>query len=112
MIGIQLFCHIILRLASSDYRDRHVEIRVQDRVMVFSHYGNKCFCCGEKEYSFLTIDHIEGEGNKHRQEIGKAGSGFYKWLITNGFPAGFQLLCLNCNMGRYRNGGICPHKVN
>lgn len=22
----------------------------------------------------------------------------------------FQLLCYNCNLGRYHNGGTCPHK--
>lgn len=22
----------------------------------------------------------------------------------------YQLLCFNCNCGRHRNGGVCPHK--
>jgi hypothetical protein len=31
-------------------------------------------------------------------------------LCKNGFPKGFQTLCMNCNWGKYRNGGQCPHK--
>ncbi len=96
--------------ATSDYRDKHAELRAIERDHVFAYYGNECICCGENEKNFLTIDHIEGDGNKHRREIGKAGSGFYKWLIVNDFPSGFQLLCCNCNAGRYRNKGICPHQ--
>jgi hypothetical protein len=23
----------------------------------------------------------------------------------------FQVLCFNCNIGRERNGGMCPHKA-
>lgn len=97
--------------ATSDYRDRYIDIRADHKIQVFENYGNKCSCCGENEHWFLTIDHINGDGNKHRKEIGKAGSGFYKWLIDNQFPDGFQLLCHNCNMGKHLNNGICPHKA-
>jgi hypothetical protein len=27
-------------------------------------YGNKYKCCGETTYEFLTIDHIQGDGDK------------------------------------------------
>jgi hypothetical protein len=96
--------------ADSAYKDRHAEIRLKEKKTVFDHYGNKCFCCGEDKPCFLAIDHIDGHGNQHRKDIGKAGSGFYKWLIVNEFPEGFQVLCHNCNMGKHLNGGICPHK--
>ena len=34
------------------------------------------------------------------------------WLKTNGWPReGYQLLCCNCNQGKTRNGGVCPHTV-
>ena len=26
------------------------------------------------------------------------------------FPEGFQILCFNCNAGKHRNGGRCPHE--
>ncbi len=32
------------------------------------------------------------------------------WLKANNFPPGFQTLCHNCNIGKHRNKGICPHK--
>jgi hypothetical protein len=81
----------------------------------FAFYGNKCACCGEAEPMFLTIDHVEGNGNKHRREVlggfNKAGKATYRWLRQNGFPTGFQCLCQNCNVGKHRNKGICPHKA-
>lgn len=70
-----------------------------------------CKCCGEKEYKFLTIDHINGVSNrKHRNEIGRGGSALYSWLVRNNFPPGFQVLCYNCNCakGHY---GVCPHSM-
>lgn len=67
-----------------------------------------CACCGERELTFLSLDHVNGGGHKQRQETG--GGGFYAWLRRNGYPDGFQVLCHNCNLGRQINGGICPHK--
>jgi hypothetical protein len=84
------------------------------RMEVLKAYGGeepKCACCDEKEIKFLSIDHVEGNGNAHRRNIVKSRSGyqFYRWLKKNNFPSGFQVLCYNCNMakGFY---GICPHK--
>jgi hypothetical protein len=75
--------------------------------------GPKCACCGETEPLFLCIDHIDGGGNAHRRAItaaGEAGGGFYQWLKNKGYPPGFQVLCQNCNVGKWRNGGVCPHQ--
>jgi hypothetical protein len=33
------------------------------------------------------------------------------WLKRNNFPSGYRVLCMNCNHGRKRNGGICPHEL-
>lgn len=84
--------------------------RDKNREAVLQHYGGKCTECGELRPECLAIDHIEGGGNTHRKKIGKYGSGFFKWLIDNKFPEGFQILCHNCNMGKHLNGGICPHQ--
>jgi hypothetical protein len=80
----------------------------RQREEVLSHYGEKCICCGESELKFLTIDHIDGGGNSHREKI---GSNIYRWLIKNSFPQGFRILCFNCNcaIGIY---GKCPHEEN
>ncbi len=74
--------------------------------------GARCACCGETEQCFLTIDHIDGGGNQHRREISsnKRGAHIYEWLRDNNYPSGFQVLCQNCNVGRWRNGGLCVHQ--
>lgn len=77
--------------------------------LVLEAYGNKCICCGENNLLFLTIDHINNDGASQRKEIGE-GITFYNWVIKNNFPTFLQCLCFNCNCGRYRNKGVCPHK--
>ena len=86
----------------------HYYYRLQEAT--FNAYGGyKCNCCGETEPLFLTIDHVNNDGNKHRKKFQSTGDGLYKWLKQNGYPEGFQVLCMNCNHGKRRNGGICPH---
>lgn len=75
------------------------------RSQVLSHYGTSCACCGTAEN--LSIDHIDGNGKQHRQELfghsqGRASSGFYHWLVKQGFPPGYQTLCLRCNVSKGR----------
>lgn len=86
---------------------------------VMDAYGGRCACCGEEELTFLTIDHIDGNGAEHRrklaeenggQQVAQAGARTYRWLRDNGFPSGFQVLCANCNCGKHWNRGICPHQ--
>lgn len=86
-------------------------IKTRDRALrdeVLAAYGNACACCGERERSFLQIDHKNGKGRDDRM-AGLFSARWYRWLKKNGFPADYQLLCANCNWGRHLNGGICPH---
>ena len=81
--------------------------------LVLDHYGRECECCGETEPLFLTIDHVNGGGSKHRRE---EGSHTYALILREKkkigeWPSGYRILCHNCNCGRWRNGGICPHNV-
>jgi hypothetical protein len=80
------------------------------RLEVLTHYGLFCSCCGEQDWEFLTIDHIEGGGNIHREELKVFGTNFYFWLKKNNFPSGYRTLCFNCNcaMGSL---GYCPHQI-
>ncbi len=78
-----------------------------DAIMAYG--GYQCRCCGETEPKFLNLDHVFNDGSAHRKKIGNRGSGIFKWLRDHGYPAGFQILCFNCNMGKARNGGVCPH---
>lgn len=82
------------------------EYTSRTRKEVLQHYGERCACCGETIYGFLTIDHINGGGAAHKREIKRS---IYQWLKQNKYPEGFQVLCFNCNCakGIY---GKCPHK--
>lgn len=66
-----------------------------NRKAVFDHYGWSCACCGTTKR--LSIDHVNGDGPEHRAQIGTGSSYLYRWLIANGFPGGFQVLCGWCN---------------
>jgi hypothetical protein len=32
-------------------------------------------------------------------------------MKQQGYPAGLQVLCYNCNISKHRNGGVCEHKI-
>ena len=72
---------------------------------VFDVYGRICACCKESELFFLGLDHIANNGNTDPD----SGHQLYARLKREGFPAGFRVLCHNCNLGRHLNGGTCPH---
>lgn len=79
--------------------------------LVYQAYGNKCACCGESERKFLSVDHVNNDGGLHR----RAGLDSHTLALMgrikrDGFPDTFQLLCMNCNHGKSRNNGVCPHK--
>lgn len=108
-----------LCIACSESRERRYACQTRYewslRLKAFEAYGGSyCACCGETEEKFLTIDHVNGNGNDHRRSISRDGNPasvkMYSWLTKNNYPLGFQVLCFNCNCGKYRNGGICPHQ--
>ena len=81
-------------------REHYLAYSKRLRDETFRHYGNdeiRCAHCGESRLACLSIDHIAGGGNKHRKER-KSGGGinFYSWLKRQGFPKGYQVLCMNC----------------
>jgi hypothetical protein len=94
-------------------RDKTNRNNARTRDAVFAAYGGYiCVCCGETEPKFLSIDHINNDGAEERRSgaYASSGSAFYTWLRKNAFPAGYQVLCMNCQVGKHRNGGICPHQ--
>lgn len=91
-------------------KDKRSIVNRENRRISIGHYSNqtfKCACCGCAKYDSLTFDHINNDGAEHRRNtvIRYIGT----WLVKNNFPSGFQILCYNCNMGKFLNGGICPH---
>ncbi len=67
-----------------------------------------CACCGEDFHEiFLSIDHIiaRAKTKLHRRDEQIS----YRELIQNGFPKGYQVLCINCNMAK-GTAEKCPHQ--
>jgi hypothetical protein len=92
-------------------RERDCKRRAEWKKKVFDHYGRRGSCCGEDHIEFLSIDHITGHGNQQRKDFG-THIVLYHWLVNNGFPEGYQVLCMNCNHAKGKNGGdgLCPHE--
>lgn len=86
---------------------RKKNLKIKLKVLI--HYGGnppRCACCGEGIIQFLSIDHINEDGTKHRKKfIGKLSY----WIVKNNFPKGYQILCFNCNCAK-GFFGYCPHK--
>lgn len=83
------------------------------KLLVFQHYGQQCVCCGERELSFLTIDHVNNDGKSDVWESGIRITGIklYARIVKNNFPIKYQVMCMNCNFGKRMNAGVCPHKM-
>lgn len=83
------------------------------KLKVVSHYSNETNACADPYHLHLTndpfltdmrvlsIDHIKGGGTRHRRKIPR-GQGFYRWLIEQGYPEGYQVLCENCQFVKRR----------
>lgn len=94
-----------IRTAQINY---YVVRNEEHRRAVFEHYGQRCVCCGETNQKFLTVDHIEQVGGAEKKRLKQSRMNY--WLFRNNFPPGYRIMCYNCNCGRARNGGICPHQ--
>ncbi|PWT75568.1 MAG: hypothetical protein C5B59_08800 [Bacteroidetes bacterium] len=95
------------RSENPEYRDkekkRQARASIERKERVLTHYGGgKVKCrwegCGVSDIDVLSIDHVFDDGAEHREKI--CGSkhtkvDIYRWLEANGFPEGYQTLCLN-----------------
>jgi hypothetical protein len=84
------------------------------RRMVFRNvleaYGSKCECCSETEELFLTVEHLNNDGAEHRRKFKGDWVTMMLDIRSQGYPDTYTIRCYNCNSGRQRNGGVCPHK--
>jgi hypothetical protein len=81
------------------------------RLEMIAAYGGGCSCCGETGVLFLDLDHIHNDGKSDRENHGN-GQRLLVWLKKNGWPRDrYQVLCSNCNQGKARNRGVCPHRT-
>lgn len=80
------------------------------KAITIQKYGGKCNCCGEKDIRFLTIDHVKNNGKFERKKLNNYVGKIFGYLAkSRKKPAQYQILCWNCNMGKYHYN-ICPHK--
>jgi hypothetical protein len=98
---------------TQEKRDKRRAYYKRIKQLVFETYGGAfCRCCGESEISFLSLDHIAGDGASHRRMLNKQSSqNMYMWIKSQGFPPGFQVLCASCNLGKFLNNNVCPHEL-
>lgn len=111
--GSTIFC--VYHREKDRLRGRLKDKKLSEKLKLecFKHYGNECACCGESMIQFLTIEHEQGNGNKHRKQLFKhnvGGAHMYRWLKKNNFPQGYSILCMNCNWAK-RYGNECPHRL-
>jgi len=73
-------------------------------------YGGSCTCCGEKIKEFLTLEHLEKDGQAHEKRLGSSWM-IWRELKKLDWPKEkYTVLCMNCNWGkRYRSQ--CPHQL-
>jgi hypothetical protein len=98
--------------------DRRKSCRRRIREEFIAEYGGRCVCCGESEPKFLCLDHVDGDGAKHRKELspnrgtrGGAATALLEDLKRRGWPKDkYQLLCYNCNNAK-AHYGTCPHQL-
>ncbi len=85
------------------------EYRAKLRAEMILAYGGRCACCGERQPEFLQLDHIHNDGAEDRKN--NPATKLFAKLKRLGWPKDrYQLLCANCNFGKFMNGGICPHQ--
>ena len=77
----------------------------KNKLLALSVYSDtdtpRCVCCHETFETFLTLDHVNNDGAEDRKKRG-SGSKLYNYLNKKNYPVGFQVLCFNCNFGRWR----------
>jgi hypothetical protein len=107
----QLYYEATKKEFGGEKRRRYYELKH----IVFKHYSPNlnCACCGESHFGFLTLDHKNNDGGKHRRELGIRGRRadyMLKWIIKNNYPNMFQILCYNCNCSK-AHAKYCPHEL-
>lgn len=88
---------------SSDHRRRR---SLRDQVL--DRYGRACACCGERDPDLLTLDHLGDGAEERRFNRLRGPTAQLRFVVKQGLPDGYQILCWNCNVAKL-DSGACPH---
>lgn len=107
--GFQVLCHNCNTLKSWPTRSSRpdlvrryeLELAVKHQA-VLSYSDGTCAQCGCGDMRVLSIDHPNLDGAAHRRSLKVIGGAqFYRWLKREGYPSGYRVLCLSCNLADY-----------
>jgi hypothetical protein len=83
--------------------------RARLKLEMLTNLGSDCACCGENNPRFLTLDHVNNDGSKFREQYNEQQ--IYRLARRDGWPKShYQVLCMNCNFAK-GHFGECPHKL-
>lgn len=95
-------------LARARAEDWNKAQKVRRRLLAI--YGRVCVCCGESDARFLTLDHVYNDGAEDRKRYhGGCEKNLERFAKRR--RNDLQTLCYNCNCGKERCRGVCPHKI-
>lgn len=90
-------------------RSKNMTLYYQAKEAFLITTGGDAIAVGKTEPTFLTLDHVNNDGGgRFRKTVGYV---LYRGIINADFPDSFQILCWNCNTGKQKNGGVCPHRA-
>jgi hypothetical protein len=77
---------------------KHRRITTRKRLLAF--LGNKCVVCGQKDYMYLTIDHVNNDGGSLRHKESRHGTSRGLLEYAKQHPEDLQILCANCHYAK------------
>jgi 5-methylcytosine-specific restriction endonuclease McrA len=95
-----------VRCASCSFKHNErsrIDYKINSRGKVIELYGGQCTCCGQTNYKYLELDHVNNDGNLHRKDINRKSS--YQYIAKYGSTYDLQVLCANCHRAKTSYGG-------
>lgn len=85
-------------------KNRNKKARIKIKAKVLKLLGGKCAACGIKDIRILTVNHLYGNGLKHRVSLGKSGRQYDSLKFYRDIANGkidkrlFDVRCFNHNI--------------
>lgn len=88
------------------FRQQGLNYAQATRERLFLMYGKTCAICGFDDLRALTLDHIHGDGNEERRQVGEKG--VYRLALQEYAPHRYRILCMNCQFIEYKESKSKP----